>query len=272
MPPALLHLRFPFVLILAPIYLWGAYWAPGGWTAETTLGFLLVHLALYPGANAFNTAYDRDEGPIGGLAEPPPVPAGLARWSTILQGTGAALAPLVGPGFAVTYLALWAIFTAYSHPRTRWKRSPAVSTIAIVVGQGGLGYGLGWAAAGGGWPPGPDGILAGVAAVTAVAAMWPWSQLYQVEADRARSETTLADWLGVRGTLAWTAHGLALAAWSLAALGQPIPAGIAAAGAGGSLTTAVTAPSGWSPNHRTTMIALHALSMAFLVWTIVTWR
>ncbi len=269
---ALLHLRFPFVLILSPIYVWGAYWAPGGWSPATTLGFLLVHLALYPGANAFNTAYDRDEGPIGGLAKPPPVPAGLARWSTALQATGAVLAPLVGVGFAVTYLALWAIFTAYSHPRTRWKRSPVVSTIAIVVGQGGLGFGLGWTAAGGGWPPGPDGALAAAAAVTAVAAMWPWTQLYQVEADRARSERTLADRLGVRGTLGWTASGLALAAGSLAALGQPIPAGIAAVGAGGAMTTAVTAPAGWAPDHRTTMIALYALSMAFLIWTIVTWR
>ena len=104
-----------------------------------------------------------------------------------------------------------------------------------------------------------------------MAALWPWTQLYQVEADRARSERTLADWLGVRGTLAWTAHGLALTAWSLAALGQPIPAGIAAAGAGGSLTTAVTAPSGWSPSHRTTMIGLYAFSTAFLAWTVATW-
>ncbi|MDX1660263.1 MAG: UbiA family prenyltransferase, partial [Gemmatimonadota bacterium] len=157
MRSVLLHLRFPFVWILSPIYVWGAYWAPGGWSPATTLGFLLVHLALYPGANAFNTAYDRDEGPIGGLAEPPPVPAGLARWSSILQGTGAALAPLVGIDFAVIYVALWGIFTAYSHPATRWKRSPVVSTIAIVVGQGAMGYALGWSAAGGGWPVDPDG-------------------------------------------------------------------------------------------------------------------
>lgn len=271
MRSGLLHLRFPFVYVLAPIYLWGAFSAPGGWTARTTLGFILVHLALYPGANAFNTAYDRDEGPIGGLAQPPPVPEGLDRWSTILQAAGAVLAPLVGIGFAVAYLALWAIFTAYSHPRTRWKRSAVASTIAITIGQGGLGFALGWTAAGGGWPPDLAGILAGATAITAVAALWPWTQLYQVEADRARSERTLADRLGVRGTLVWTAHGLALAAWSLAGLGLAIPAGIAAAAAGGSLTTAVGAPPDWAPDHRTTMAGLYAFSTAFLIWMLATW-
>lgn len=268
----LLHLRFPFVFVLAPIFVWGARWGPSGWTADTTLGFLLVHLALYPGANAYNSAFDRDEGPIGGLAAPPPVSEGLGRWSAALQGAGAALSPLVGLDFSALYVALWGIFTAYSHPRTRWKRSAVASTAAIVVGQGVIGTALGWVAAGGVWAPGARALAAGAASTLAVAALWPWTQAYQVEADLARSDRTLAAALGVRGTLGWTAAGLGGTAWILASMGLAVPAAVAGAGAAGALTALAAAPPGWSPDHRTTMLALYALSAAFLAWTIGTWE
>jgi 1,4-dihydroxy-2-naphthoate octaprenyltransferase len=278
MRATLLHLRFPFVYILSPIFVWGAAWGPGSWTARTTLGFLLVHLALYPGANAFNSAFDRDTGPIGGLARPPDVPAGLGRWSTWLQGAGAALALVVGPLFAAGYAALWGIFTAYSHPRTRWKRSPVASTAAIVAGQGGIGYWLGWSAAGpaeptlrstaSAWTAADGWALAAACAV--VAALYPLTQVYQLEADRARRDRTLAAALGPRGTLAWSAVCFAAAAGALMGAGTR---GLAAFAAGAAVlagATAVAWPAGRVPSHREVMAAAYATSTAFLlaiVWS-----
>jgi 1,4-dihydroxy-2-naphthoate octaprenyltransferase len=266
----LLHLRFPFVYILSPIFVWGAAWGPGAWTARTTLGFLLVHLALYPGANAFNSAFDRDTGPIGGLARPPAVPTGLARWSAWLQAAGAALAPIVGLAFTAGYLILWGIFTAYSHPRTRWKRSPLASTAAIVAGQGGIGYWLGWSASGNGaairsaeWSAADAWAL--VAACAVVAALYPLTQVYQLEADRARRDRTLASVLGPRGTLAWSAGGFAVAAAALAAGGS---AGLAVYAAGSALAAGAIAaawPAGRVPSHRLVMGAAYVTSTVFLV-------
>jgi 1,4-dihydroxy-2-naphthoate octaprenyltransferase len=266
----LLHLRFPFVYILSPIFVWGAAWGPGAWTARTTLGFLLVHLALYPGANAFNSAYDRDTGPIGGLARPPAVPAGLARWSAWLQAAGAALAPIVGLAFTAGYLILWGIFTGYSHPRTRWKRSPFASTAAIVAGQGGIGYWLGWSASGNGaaiqaaeWSAADAWALAAACAV--VAALYPLTQVYQLEADRARHDRTLASVLGPRGTLAWSAGGFAVAAAALAAGGS---AGLAVYAGGSALAAGAIAaawPAGRVPSHRLVMGAAYVTSTVFLV-------
>jgi len=268
--PTLLHLRFPFVYVLSPIFVWGAAWGPGAWTARTTLGFLLVHLALYPGANAFNSAFDRDTGPIGGLARPPAVPAGLARWSAWLQAAGAALAPIVGLAFTAGYLTLWGIFTAYSHPRTRWKRSPLASTAAIVAGQGGIGFWLGWSASGTGaairpaeWSAADAWAL--VAASAVVAALYPLTQVYQLEADRARRDRTLASVLGPRGTLAWSAGGFAVAAAALAAAGS---AGLAAYAAGSALAAGAIAaawPAGRVPSHRLVMGAAYVTSTVFLV-------
>jgi 1,4-dihydroxy-2-naphthoate octaprenyltransferase len=266
----LLHLRFPFVYILSPIFVWGAAWGQGGWTARTTLGFLLVHLALYPGANAFNSAYDRDTGPIGGLARPPAVPPGLARWSAWLQAAGAALAPVVGLPFAAGYLILWGIFTAYSHPRTRWKRSPIASTAAIVAGQGGIGYWLGWSASGEGTTAGPAAGWSGgdawalAAACAVVAALYPLTQVYQLDADRARRDRTLAVVLGVRGTLTWSAGGFAVAAAALAAGGST---GLAAYVAGSSLTVGAVAaawPADRVPSHRLVMGTAYVTSTVFL--------
>jgi 1,4-dihydroxy-2-naphthoate octaprenyltransferase len=268
----LLHLRFPFVYVLAPIFVWGAAWGPGDWTARTTLAFLLVHLALYPGANAYNSSFDRDTGPIGGLARPPAVPAGLGRWSAWLQATGAALAPVVGLPFAAGYVALWGIFTAYSHPRTRWKRSPAASTAAIVVGQGGIGFWLGWSAAGRGaegsaglaaWTVADAWALAAAAAV--VSALYPLTQVYQLDADRARRDRTLAAVLGVRGTFAWAAGSFGLAAGALLAAGTM---GLAAYAAGSALAAGAAAalwPTGGAPSHRAVMGVAYLTSTVFLI-------
>ncbi|HWC07253.1 MAG TPA: UbiA family prenyltransferase [Gemmatimonadota bacterium] len=269
MGQALLHLRFPFVFVLSPIFVWGALGA-AGWTARTTLGFLLVHLALYPGANAFNTAYDRDTGPIGGLARPPAVPRGLAGGSTALQAAGAALAPLVGWTFGAAYVALWGIFTAYSHPRTRWKRSPWLSGAAIVGGQGGLGWLLGWTAAGGRWPPSGDEVWSLVAASAAVAALYPFTQVYQLEADLSRRDRTLAAALGVRGTLAWGGAWFLVVALCGRALGLPVVAVYAALVA--ALALAAAAVRGRSaPSHRAVMGVAYANSALLLAFMAAAW-
>jgi len=254
------------VFALAPLYVWGA-WRAGGWAPEAILGFVLVHLALYPGANAFNSAHDRDEGPIGGLARPPSVPRGLAAGATGLQAAGAALAPLVGWGFALAYLALWGVFTAYSHPATRWKRSPAVSTAAIALGQGGLGVALGWLAAGGEpaallTPPGGAVAFVGIAAA---GGLYPWTQVYQVDADLARGERTLAAVLGPGGTYAWVAGGFALVALATAKLGLDLFAVYASMVAIAALLGARRARRGRSPSYGIVMGAVYSNSAVLLV-------
>ena len=265
----LLHLRFPFVYVLAPIYVWGAWRAPGPWSARTTLGFLLVHLALYPGANAYNSAHDRDEGPIGGLARPPRIPPGLMRGSILLQATGALLAPVVGWTFALAYWLLWGVFSAYSHPRTRWKRSPAASTAAIVLGQGGLGFLLGWSAVAS-RPATPEAVLALLVACAGVAALYPLTQVYQLAEDAARRDRTLAAVLGSAGVFAWAAGWFLVLAAATYALDLPFLALYALGGAAAFAATALVAP-GWVPGHGTVMQIAYLNSTVFLASMILGW-
>jgi 1,4-dihydroxy-2-naphthoate octaprenyltransferase len=226
------HLRLPFQLTLAPIFLWGALLSGGGWRWETVAAFVSLHLFLYPAATAFNSAYDKDEGPVGGMEEPPPVPPGLLGFSLALGAAGALFAIPAGGAFLLTYVLAAGWTAAYSHPATRWKAGPLSSTLAIGLGQGVVGFLAGWAAAA---PLGSANpvLLAGAAsaAFTAVG-LYPATQVFQVAEDRARGDRTLAVVLGpgqaLRLGAALLLVGGALAAWAASRrFGPPDAAAIA---------------------------------------------
>jgi 1,4-dihydroxy-2-naphthoate octaprenyltransferase len=212
------HLRLPFQLTLAPIFLWGALLGGVPWRWETAAAFISLHFFLYPAATAFNSAYDKDEGPVGGLEAPPPVPPGLLGFSLALGAAGIPFAIPAGGPFLILYALAAGWTAAYSHPATRWKAGPVSSAFAIGLGQGAVGFAAGWAAAA---PLDFAGSLlfagAASAALTAVG-LYPATQVFQVEEDRARGDRTLAVTLGPAralrlGALLLLAGG-ALSAWA----------------------------------------------------------
>jgi len=226
----LLHLRLPFQLTLAPIFLWGALLSGGGWDEGTTCAFLALHLFLYPAATAFNSAFDRDLGPVAGLAVPPRVPPGLAQFAVLLALAGVPLAIAAGSTFAALYALIVAWTAAYSHPRTRWKANPWTSAAAIAVGQGALGFAAGWAATA--VPDAPVAtLLAGAAGASLTAlGLYPVTQVFQIEEDRLRGDRTLAVALGAAGALRFGSLCLlaagAVTAWLVARLYGPSDAAL----------------------------------------------
>lgn len=215
--PYIVHLRLSFQPTLAPIFLWGALLSGGHWDSSTTAAFVALHLFLYPAATAFNSVYDKDEGPVSGLERPPRVPPGMLGFTIALAATGAAAALFAGLGFLLVY-ALTVVWTAaYSHPATRWKASPWKSAAAIALGQGALGFIAGWIAAGPiDW--GDEALFAGAAgaALTALG-LYPATQVFQVDEDQERGDRTLAVVMGPAGALrfggACLALGGAITAW-----------------------------------------------------------
>ena len=195
------HLRLPFQLTLAPVFLWGALLSGGRWDSGTTAAFVSLHLFLYPAATAFNAFYDRDVGPVTGMERPPETPPSLGRVATGLAGIGTLIAALAGVRFLVVYglIVLWT--AAYSHPRTRWKASPWQSAAAIALGQGALGFVAGWLATG--EADGAVGVLLAGAVGSALTALglYPATQVFQIDEDRARGDRTLAVALGPKRAL-----------------------------------------------------------------------
>jgi len=197
----LVHLRFHFQLLLAPVFLWGWLIAGGGLSWSVVLAFVALHVFLYAGATAFNSYYDRDEGPVGGLERPPPVEAALLPVSLGMKLIGALLASLVNVPFLAVYLAFAALSVAYSHPRVRLKASTWGSVLTVAIGQSGLAFLGAWAAVRGGlWSAiSLEGALGAVAAALLILAVYPLTQLYQVDEDRARGDRTVAVAWGSRG-------------------------------------------------------------------------
>jgi 4-hydroxybenzoate polyprenyltransferase len=194
------HLRLHFQLLLAPVFLWGWLIAGGGLSREVLVGFASFHGFLYSGATAFNSYYDRDVGPVGGLEHPPQVSAALLPFSLAVQAMGWLLAVFVSLPFFVLYAACMALSFAYSHPRVRLKARTLTSLAVVGLGQGALAFLAAWAATRGelasAWSL--DGALGALAAVLLILALYPLSQLFQVEEDAARGDRTVAVVWGAR--------------------------------------------------------------------------
>lgn len=209
----LIHLRLHYQLLLAPIFLWGYFLAGARPDLDFWLAFVAFHLFLYGGMTAFNSYYDRDEGPVGGLIKPPPVRPELLYFSLIVQSLGMILAALVNLSFLLIYVTLFGLGIAYSLPGIRLKGQALAGLVTVGLGQGVLASLGGWVAA----KPNVTLLEAvdwlGILAVTLITAgFYPLTQIYQIDEDRARGDLTFAAWAGPRGTFffAITIQGVAI--------------------------------------------------------------
>jgi 4-hydroxybenzoate polyprenyltransferase len=177
---------------------------PAGATAgvrwqAAALGIVLWVVCLNGGTLALNSAFDRDEGDIAYLRRPPPPPPGLAAASVALMLAGQALAFALPPAYRLAYAACVVMSLLYSVPPVRLKAVAGADWIINMLGFGTLTPYAGWAATG--LPLDPARGLALLAFCPLFAALYPLTQIYQLEEDTRRGDRTLATALGVRGSL-----------------------------------------------------------------------
>lgn len=196
-----IHLRLHYQILLAPIFVWGYFLADHRPDADFWLAFVAFHIFLYGGGTAFNSYYDRDEGPVGGLAAPPPVSRFLQPFSLVILILGVGLAILVNLHFLIIYLVMFGMGLAYSLPSIRLKSRPLLGLATVAMGQGVL-------ASLGGWVVANPNLGAldrldwiGILAATLVTiGFYPLTQIYQINEDLARGDVTFAAWAGPAGT------------------------------------------------------------------------
>jgi len=175
---------------------------------------LAFHVFLYGGLTAYNSYYDRDEGPIGGLRFPPPVSEALLGFSLAVQVAGLILALFVGFTFTILYFIVMVLSVAYSHPRWRWKARPILSLFVVAFGQGAIGFVGGWLC--GKSPPmrwlgSPDAMLGTAVATLITVGFFPLTQIYQTEEDKARGDRTFAVAFGAKASFRFAVVCLMLA-------------------------------------------------------------
>ncbi|ALD20228.1 UbiA family prenyltransferase [Hymenobacter sp. DG25A] len=213
-------LRIPFSVYLMPVFWFGLSALREPLSLWRAVGvFVVLHVLAYPASNGYNSYYDRDEGSIGGLRQPPKVAPELLHlvWLfDVLAIVGASLLSVAFAGWVAVYLL---ISKAYSYEGIRLKKYPIISTLVVVLFQGAFTFlmtqvGVGAPAAA---IQAPDNLLLALVSTLFLCGSYPLTQVYQHQEDRQRGDQTLSLLLGIRGTFVFAALGLLAGAAVLAA-------------------------------------------------------
>lgn len=195
----IIHLRLHYqFLILSGGYLFAALIVDDINWSQYWVQFLNVHVLLFGGATAYNSWWDKDEGPIGGLKSPPRMWPWMWPVSLGIQYIGLFWALSVGWNYAVIYGISILFFWLYSSPVTRWKGKPILSLVAIGVSTGTNSLFLGFLAAGG-YPITWFEDVAAIGVAFLVLSLYPVSQVFQIDEDQNRGDVTFATKFGLTG-------------------------------------------------------------------------
>ena len=207
MKPILQHLRFPFSILLMPVFLFACY------TFDVThvkaqyvnikLLFIILHLLVYPASNAYNSTQDRDEGSVGLIKNPLPIPKQLFT-ITILFDLLAFIACSFIDYSTTILLAIYIIASRlYSWRRVRLKKYPILGFMTVFICQGALVFYMVMTIS-----ETKQGFFVALishlpfalVASLFIGSIYPLSQIYQHEQDKKDGVYTISAMLGYRNT------------------------------------------------------------------------
>lgn len=207
---ALILMRIPFSIYLMPVF-WFAFsnnTSTNLWNA--TLVFIVWHLLVYPASNGYNSYYDKDDTPVGGLLAPPKVNTNLIYLVWIFDVLALLVASRLNLTFVVAVWIYLIVSKAYSHPAIRLKSMPILGTFTVIFFQGFftytgtlLGFGLNISDA-----LMTDNFMCASVSSLFLLGSYPLTQVYQHQEDKARGDITLSVLLGVNGTFLFAAINL----------------------------------------------------------------
>jgi len=142
------------------------------------------------GTLAINSAFDKDEGDIGYLENPPAIPKRLWLFALVLLLAGMPLAFFLGKQFFLAYLICFTLSILYSVPPFRLKSRAGYDILVNSTGFGSLTIYAGWAATGQPITPTITNIL--FAFFFLFVGFYPLTQIYQMEEDKKRGDLTIA--------------------------------------------------------------------------------
>lgn len=199
-------LRFPISFILLPVTLFSFIFIPGNDVWRETAVALIWHLLVFPSSNGYNSYNDRDEGPIGALANPPRPTRQLLNVVNMLDGLALVLSAWMGTWFLVFVAGYILASRLYSFRGIRLKKFPVTGFLIVFIFQGA------WVFCGNVLALSyyeifldPAVYLAAIASSLMVGTVYPVTQIYQHDADRKDGVNTLSMLLGYKGTFIFSA-------------------------------------------------------------------
>jgi lycopene elongase/hydratase (dihydrobisanhydrobacterioruberin-forming) len=207
----LLHLRPLEWPIMTAHFLLGTFLAAGlkAPGKAVVLGWFIFVVLLNGGTLAINSAFDHDEGDIGYLKQPPKPPRFLLHVSALMLVASLLLGLLLPPVFAWSNAICVVMAVLYSVPPVRLKARAGWDLVINCVGFGLLTPLAGWGLTG--TPLSTAFVHVTIGFAFLFGALYPMTQIYQIEEDRARGDRTLVIRLGESLSL-WLALVLAIGA------------------------------------------------------------
>lgn len=187
-----------------PVYWFALSQVPDIDYGKAVLIFIILHLLVYPASNGYNSYMDRDETPIGGLANPLLPTKQLFHVTVVMDIIALALSCLINwliVGCLIFYILA---SRAYSYRGIRLKKYPVVGYLTVIIFQGGVTYFMvhqGSTDVNRSTDANPFAILA---ATLLIGGFYPLTQIYQHEADKKDGVKTISSLLGYRGTFIFT--------------------------------------------------------------------
>jgi 4-hydroxybenzoate polyprenyltransferase len=166
-------------------------------------------LLLNAGTLALNSHFDKDDGDIGYLADPPEAPKYLGQVGGMLMLAGLVPAYLVSSKFAIAYAVCLLMSFVYSCPPFRLKAVAGADLIINAVGFGGLTFLAGSLAFSS--VLNTESIILAFGFSFLFAGFYPLTQLYQYDEDSRKGDRTLVVAMGKKRGLGIAIAGTAVA-------------------------------------------------------------
>jgi len=206
---ALKLMRIPFSVFLMPVFWFALIPLEDISMVKSIFVFCVIHVLIYPASNGYNSYFDKDEGSIGGLKNPPKVNRHLFPMVIAFDFTAVLFAFLISLHFGWMCVVYILVSKAYSWDKIRLKKYPILSTLVVTLFQGffifytvqvGLGSYINHSM----------NLLFAIASSFFLLGSYPLTQVYQHEEDAARGDKTLSLTLGIRGTFIFSAFAFVL--------------------------------------------------------------
>lgn len=192
-------MRIKFQLVFTVYFLLGFVLAGGKDGLPFLYGWFVWIILLGGGTVAFNSYYDRDEGPISFLEKSPKVTPKLLIFSLSLKFSGLVLALFINYLFLVCYFIYFILSIMYSHPRIRIKSKPGFDLIVNALGYGSLTFAAGWFTVSAFITQ--KLILLQLIAFLCIATGYPLTQIFHYKEDKRRGDMTFVSIVGPRTSL-----------------------------------------------------------------------
>jgi 1,4-dihydroxy-2-naphthoate octaprenyltransferase len=194
-------LRIPFSFFLMPVFLFALSQAQAVNWGNAALVFVVLHLFIYPASNAYNSYMDQDEGPIGGLRNPPKATREVFYAALIFDITGLLISLFVSLPFTGCVLLYILASRAYSYKGIRLKKYPLAGYFTVVFFQGAFTYYMCYEAISSTSTDWTNALISSLL----IGGVYPLTQVYQHEEDARNGDQSISLLLGYRGTFILTA-------------------------------------------------------------------